>query len=110
MTELPKVMTAVHLVGHGGPEMLVVRHDVPVPEPAEGEVLIRVRACGMNNTDINTRVGWYSREVTGATPADGSGQTDGDGTWGGNGLSFPRIQGADPCGEVVSAGPGVGLW
>ena len=108
MTELPKVMTAVHLVGHGGPEMLVVRHDVPVPEPAEGELLIRVRACGMNNTDINTRVGWYSREVTGATPADGSGQTDGDGTWGGDGLSFPRIQGADPCGEVVATGPGVG--
>jgi NADPH:quinone reductase-like Zn-dependent oxidoreductase len=66
-------MTAVHLVGHGGTEMLVVRHDVPVPEPAEGELLIRVRACGMNNTDINTRVGWYSREVTGATLADGSG-------------------------------------
>ena len=108
MTDLPEVMTAVYLVGHGGPEMLVVRHDVPVPEPAEGEVLIRVRACGMNNTDINTRVGWYSREVTGATPADGSGQTDGDGTWGGDGLSFPRIQGADPCGEVVAAGRGVG--
>ena len=108
MTELPKVMTAVHLVGQGGPEMLVVCHDVPVPEPAEGELLIRVRACGMNNTDINTRVGWYSREVTGATPADGSGQTDGDGTWGGDGLSFPRIQGADPCGEVVATGPGVG--
>ena len=108
MTDLPEVMTAVHLVGHGGPEMLVVRHDVPVPEPAEGEVLIRVRACGMNNTDINTRVGWYSREVTGATPADGSGQTDGGGTWGGDGLPFPRIQGADPCGEVVATGPGVG--
>ena len=108
MTDLPEVMTAVHLVGHGGTEMLVVRHDVPVPEPAEGELLIRVRACGMNNTDINTRVGWYSREVTGATPADGSGQTDGDGAWGGDGLSFPRIQGADPCGEVVATGPGVG--
>ena len=108
MSDLPEVMTAVHLVGHGGTEMLVVRHDVPVPEPAEGELLIRVRACGMNNTDINTRVGWYSREVTGATPADGSGQTDGDGTWGGDGLSFPRIQGADPCGEVVATGPGVG--
>ena len=108
MTELHKVMTAVHLVGHGGPEVLVVRHDVPVPELAEGELLIRVRACGMNNTDINTRGGWYSREVTGATPADGSGQADGDGTWGGDGLSFPRIQGADPCGEVVATGPGVG--
>ena len=108
MTDLPEVMTAAHLVGHGGPEMLVVRHDVPVPEPAAGEVLIRVRACGMNNTDINTRVGWYSREVTGATPADGSGQTDGDGTWGGGGLSFPRIQGADPCGEVVATGLGIG--
>ena len=104
MNGVPEAMTAVHLTGNGGPEMLVVRHDVPVPVPAADEVLVRVRACGMNNTDINTRVGWYSKAVTGATSGDGFAHVDGDGTWGGDGLAFPRIQGADPCGEVVATG------
>jgi len=102
-------MTALHLVGNGGPEMLVLRHDVPVPVPAADEVLVRVRACGMNNTDVNTRVGWYSKSVTGATGSAGFGSEAGqDGTWGGGGLTFPRIQGADPCGEVVAVGAAVG--
>ena len=101
---IPDVMTAVQLVGNGGPEMLVVRHDVPVPVPAADEVLIRVRACGMNNTDINTRVGWYSKSVTGATTGDGLVEAGEDGTWGGTGMAFPSIQGADPCGEVVDVG------
>ena len=69
--ELPEVMTALHLLGNGGPEMLVLRDDVPVPVLAEDEVLIRVRACAMNNTDVNTRVGWYSKMVTGATMTSG---------------------------------------
>lgn len=80
-------MRAVLLTGTGGPEVLDVRDDVPVPEPRPGEVLVAVRACGVNNTDLNTRRGWY-------------GQPSG---WDG-GLSFPRIQGADVCGEVVAAG------
>ena len=109
MNRLPGTMTALHLVGNGGPEMLVLRHDVPVPVPAADEVLVRVRACGMNNTDVNTRVGWYSKSVTGATGSDGFGLEAGeDGTWGGGGLTFPRIQGADPCGEVVAVGEAVG--
>ena len=109
MNRLPEAMTALHLVGNGGPEMLVLRHDVPVPIPAADEVLVRVRACGMNNTDVNTRVGWYSKSVTGATGSAGFGSEAGqDGTWGGGGLTFPRIQGADPCGEVVAVGEAVG--
>jgi len=109
MNRLPGTMTALHLVGNGGPEMLVLRHDVPVPVPAADEVLVRVRACGMNNTDVNTRVGWYSKSVTGATGSAGFGSEAGqDGTWGGGGLTFPRIQGADPCGEVVAVGAAVG--
>ena len=35
--------------------------------PAAGEVLIRVLAAGMNNTEINTRLGLYSLNVTGGT-------------------------------------------
>ena len=52
-------MTAVLLNGHGGVEQLEFRNDVPVPTPGAGEVLIRVGAAGVNNTDINTRTAWY---------------------------------------------------
>lgn len=100
-------MRAALLLGNGGPEMLVVHDDVPVPTLAAGEALIRVTACGVNNTDINTRVGWYSRSVTSGTSGDGfaESQTD-DATWGMGGLDFPRIQGADICGFVVEVGDG----
>ena len=83
-------MHAVLLVGHGGPEQLVYRRDVPVPHAGPGEVLIAVRAAGMNNTDINTRIGWYS-----------------GGSWAGAGIKFPRIQGADVCGTIVAVGDDV---
>ncbi|MYG60474.1 MAG: alcohol dehydrogenase, partial [Acidimicrobiales bacterium] len=52
-------MRAALLMGHGGPEMIEVRDDVPVPVPGPDDVLIKVAACGINNTDINTRVAWY---------------------------------------------------
>jgi len=107
---LPTVMRAALLRGNGGPEMLEVRNDVAVPQPNQGEVLIRVAACGVNNTDINTRVGWYSKSVTSGTSGEGftDSQTD-DATWGLGGLAFPRIQGADICGIVVSAHDGEGV-
>ena len=101
LNEIPEVMMAVQLTGNGGPEKLSVLHDVPVPEIGEDEVLLRVKTCGMNNTDINTRVGWYSKSVTDATSSEGFGQIEDEQTWGGERLSFPRIQGADVCGVVV---------
>ena len=52
-------MAAVLLTGHGGFDKLEYRGDVPVPQPKMGEVLIRVLAAGINNTDINTRTAWY---------------------------------------------------
>ena len=64
---IPDSMQAVLLTGHGGFDKLEYRDDVPVPVPAEGQVLIRVAAAGINNTDINTRIGWYSKNVDGAT-------------------------------------------
>ncbi len=98
-------MRAALLLGNGGPEMLEVRDDVPVPDVGPNDVLVKVSACGINNTDINTRVGWYSRSVTAGTSSEGfaESQTD-DATWGRGGLSFPRVQGADPCGTVVAVG------
>jgi NADPH:quinone reductase-like Zn-dependent oxidoreductase len=68
---LPKYMTAAVLTGHGGPEKLIVRDNIPVPEPKANEVLINVGACGMNNTDINTRIGWYSKSVGKGTNSTG---------------------------------------
>jgi len=108
-TDRPKTMRAVHLTGHGGPEALVVREDVAVPEPGQGEVLIRVGAAGINNTDINTRIGWYSKAVTGDTQsaAGNLGADDDDASWTGRPLVFPRIQGADCCGEIIAVGAGV---
>ncbi len=100
-------MRAVVLTGHGGLDKLEYRTDVPVPTPAAGDVLVAVSACGMNNTDINTRIGWYAKHVTGAT-GDGASTGDSDGSWGG-GLTFPRIQGADPAGRIVAVGDGVNV-
>jgi NADPH:quinone reductase-like Zn-dependent oxidoreductase len=57
-------MKAVLLKGYGGFDRLEYREDVPVPVPRAGEVLIRVGAAGINNTDINTRTGWYSQVVS----------------------------------------------
>ena len=101
----PRTMRAALLLGNGGPEMLEVRDDVPVPPFGDDDVLIRVAACGVNNTDINTRVGWYSKLVTAPTSGDGFADAgSGDSTWGGAGPTFPRVQGADPCGVVVAVG------
>ncbi|WP_045497307.1 alcohol dehydrogenase family protein [Vibrio hyugaensis] len=94
MTTLPTTMKGVLLTGHGGPEMLEYRQDIPVPTPKENEVLIRVSAAGVNNTDINTRIGWYSK---------GDNDSE-DASWSGNALVLPRIQGADVCGEIVAVG------
>ncbi len=104
-------MVAVQLVGHGGIEALDYRSDVPVPTPGAGEVLIKVAAAGVNNTDINTRIGWYSKKVSEATNEGGAegfdDVDDEDATWSGVPMSFPRIQGADCCGRIVAVGEGV---
>jgi NADPH:quinone reductase-like Zn-dependent oxidoreductase len=109
---LPRTMQAVVLRGHGGLEQLEVRDDVPVPVPAANEVLVQVGAAALNNTDINTRVGWYSRGVAAATdrlagePAARPGDPA-DGNWSGQPFVFPRIQGLDACGRIVATGSGV---
>ena len=104
---IPEMMRAALLVGTGGPKMLEVRADVPVPQLDQGHVLVRVSACGVNNTDINTRVGWYSRSVTGATSGAGfATPAANDVSWGRQGLTFPRVQGADIAGIVVAVAAG----
>jgi NADPH:quinone reductase-like Zn-dependent oxidoreductase len=111
---IPTEMAAVLLTGHGGFDKLRYREDVPVPEPGAGEVLIRVAAAGINNTDINTRVGWYgvssnvsTRDAVVTADARPATASTERGDWRGAGLQFPRIQGADVCGRIVAVGSNV---
>ncbi len=105
-TEDSELMAAVLTVGHGGYEVLQYRTDVRRPVVSAGEVLIRVGAAGVNNTDINTRTGWYSKTV-GAATAEGATTDVADASWSGEALQFPLIQGADICGIIVDVGDGV---
>ena len=71
---------------HGGPE--VIRYeDAPAPEPREGEVLVRVKACALNHLDIWVRRGWP-----------------------GLNLKMPHWGGSDIAGTVAGVGPGVTGW
>lgn len=87
-------MQAVVLTGHGGPEMLVYRQDVPTPQVAADDVLIKVGACGVNNTDLWTREGAYGN----------SDDTFSSGGWKNEPMQFPRIQGLDIAGQIVQTG------
>ncbi len=104
MPEVPETMRAVLLTGHGDLDVYAFEHHWPVPKPGPGEVLIKVHACGLNNTDVNTRPAWYSKSVSsGTTGRQSSEAHQADATWGGAAIQFPRIQGADVCGTVVAA-------
>lgn len=102
---LPKTMGAMVTMGHGDLDQMVWHADWPRPDPGPDEVLIKVGACGLNNTDVNTRSGWYSKAVTEATTGGAFAEVnDEDPTWGSAPITFPRIQGADVCGEIVAVG------
>jgi NADPH:quinone reductase-like Zn-dependent oxidoreductase len=104
------------LTGHGGLDKLVLR-DVPRPRPGRGEVLIKVGACGVNNTEINTRTAWYDRAVNASVSVeiglygrDSSTSTSDAETvasWNSSTVAFPRIQGAAIAGRIVEVGSGV---
>jgi len=108
---MSKTMHGVYLTGHGGLDKLEYREDIPMPQLQPDDVLIKVGAAGINNTDINTRTAWYSKTVRQGTGLGGSdgfeGEVGDDGSWTGEPLHFPRIQGADCCGEVVAVGADV---
>ncbi|MEP4525346.1 MAG: alcohol dehydrogenase catalytic domain-containing protein, partial [Alloalcanivorax venustensis] len=96
---IPETMSAMVLTGHGGVDKLVYRHDVPVPRPAPGQVLVRVTATAKNNTDRKAREGLYPTKDKDEVA---SFQMGGSAT-----LTFPRIQGADVAGRVAAVGEGV---
>ncbi|MFA0570578.1 alcohol dehydrogenase family protein [Vibrio gallaecicus] len=96
MGTIPNTMKGLQLVGHGGSEMLEFNELIPVPQLSGNDVLVRVMAAGVNNTDINTRIGWYSK-----------GDDSDDASWSGEAIKFPRIQGADVCGIIAAVGDNI---
>lgn len=97
MNTISKTMTAVLLKANGDYDQLEYVKDYKTPEAKENEVLIEVRAAGVNNTDINTRIAWYSKNDNNSD----------DASWAGESLKFPRIQGADVCGYIVEVGKNI---
>ncbi|WP_236009455.1 alcohol dehydrogenase family protein [Vibrio ulleungensis] len=105
-------MKAVVTLANGGFEQLSYQ-DVPIPALGKDDVLIEVLAAGVNNTEINTRLGWYSSKVTQGTEALGQNDAEkanaaqeADGGWNDQ-TPFPFIQGTDCCGRIVKVGTNV---
>ena len=105
---IPNQMNGIQLIAHGGTDQLLLKTAINVPTLHADEVLIKVAAAGINNTDVNTRIGWYSKKVTSQTNSGGKEGfetvDDDDATWSGVPMMFPRIQGADCCGIIVKTG------
>ena len=78
-------MKAILITKKGGPEVLELR-DIPTPTPAEGEVLIRVRAAGLNRSDVFSR------------------------TSSSYGSSDPAIPGLEVAGTITACGPATQRW
>ena len=81
------IMRAVRLHEVNGRAEFRLDKDVEVPTPKAGEVLLAVKACGLNQVDLLTR--------DGQTPAA---------------IPLPHISGTEVAGDVVSVGPGVTGW
>jgi NADPH2:quinone reductase len=58
MEKLPAQMTVIGISKPGGPEVLVPETR-PVPKPGPGEILVKVRAAGVNRPDVAQRSGSY---------------------------------------------------
>ncbi|OLP05774.1 quinone zinc-dependent oxidoreductase [Rhodoferax antarcticus ANT.BR] len=100
----------MQLTEFGGPEKLVYRTDLAVPEPLAGEVMVQVGACGINNTDIWTREGAYGAGAEGGwrgSDFDPSGQGAFSGCLGHGRHRLPRRpkSGAD---DLTAIGPAHG--
>lgn len=98
-------MKAVVTAGNGGYEQLECR-EVRIPTLESGQVLLQVLAAGVNNTEINTRIGWYSSSITSGTEEATNTQQEqaankADGGWNET-TPFPFIQGTDCCGRIVA--------
>jgi len=77
-------MRGAVLTAHGGPEVVDIVDDLPVPEPAYGEVRINIKAAALNRLDLFVRAGWKGLD-----------------------LDFPHVVCADGAGIVDAVGEGV---
>src|ERR1700680_5069049 len=76
-------MKAIRVSQFGGPEVLKLE-EVPTPTPAAGQVLVHVRAAGVNPYDTSMRAGTYAVKP-----------------------QLPYTPGSDAAGVVEAVGPGV---
>ena len=83
VSEKEHAMKAIAIDDFGAPPSL---HDLPVPEPGEGEVLVRVRASSVNGFDVSVAGGYLKGMMQ---------------------HHFPVVLGKDFAGTVEAAGPGV---
>ena len=83
MGALPEMMRAIDPAAPGGPEVLEIV-ERPVPQPGEGEVLVKVAAAGINRPEVLQRMGMYP-------PPPGA----------------PSIPGMEIAGTIVACGSGV---
>jgi NADPH:quinone reductase-like Zn-dependent oxidoreductase len=79
-------LKAVLFHNHGDVSVLEYT-DYPTPDPAPGEVLVRLRAASLNHMDLWVRKGWPGLK-----------------------LQYPHIPGADGAGEIAALGSGVSNW
>ena len=86
MSEIKMQAARVH--DYGGPEVLIVEQ-APRPEPKAGEVLIRVKAAGVNPADWKMRGGAYKQFMP---------------------LQFPWIPGLEGAGTIEALGAGVSTF
>lgn len=77
-------MKAVVITGHGGPDVICVADNLPIPEPGRDEVRVAIKAAALNRLDLWVRQGWP-----------------------GLALNFPHIMCADGAGVVDAIGDGV---
>lgn len=77
-------MRAIKVHQWGGPEVLKLETDVPVPVPGENQVLMKVHASGVNPVDTYIRSGTYARKP-----------------------ELPYIPGSDAAGVIVTVGENV---
>src|SRR5215472_6923576 len=82
----PTLMRQIEIQQPGGPEVLKVAI-APVPQPQEGEVLIKVEAAGVNRADISQRMGRYPLRP-----------------------GMPSVLGLEVAGAVAALGPGASRW
>jgi NADPH:quinone reductase-like Zn-dependent oxidoreductase len=100
MQAIPETMKAVVTTGVGDYRKLDYL-DTPVPKLGYGQILLQVLVAGVNNTEINTRLGWYSSSVREGTQDTGDGEERSDGGWNET-TPFPFIRGTDCCGRIFA--------